>query len=64
MDGFDNPGLKSVTVAGFTVQNALWEGILVVSASDVIIRDNRIVNNDKAGPVFTGATTGCPGQHD
>jgi hypothetical protein len=62
VDGFDNPGLKSVTVAGFTVQNALWEGILVVSASDVIIRDNRIVNNDKAGPVFTGATTGCPGQ--
>jgi len=62
VDGFDNPGLHGVTVAGFTVQNALYEGILVVSASDVTIRDNNIVNNDQIGPVFTGAPTGCPGQ--
>jgi parallel beta-helix repeat protein len=62
VDGFDNPGLNNVTVAGFTVKNALWEGVLIVSASDVTIRNNTLVNNDKAGPVFTGATTGCPGQ--
>ncbi|MGD1021124.1 MAG: right-handed parallel beta-helix repeat-containing protein [Verrucomicrobiia bacterium] len=62
VDGYDNPGLQHVTISGFTVKNAQWEGILVVSASDVSIRGNTVLNNDKAGPVFTGATTGCPGQ--
>src|ERR1700757_361496 len=40
VDGFDHGGLKNVTIAGFTVENADYEGILVVSASSVIIRDN------------------------
>lgn len=63
VDGFDHPRLKNVTIAGFTVENALFEGILVVSASDVTIRDNNIVNNDKSpGLNFTGALTGCPDQ--
>jgi len=63
VDGFDNPGLHDVTVAGFTVKNALYEGVLVVSASDVVIRDNNIVNNDTVpGAVFTGELTGCPNQ--
>ena len=63
VDGFDYPGLHDVTIAGFTVQNALFEGVLVVSASDVTIRDNNIVNNDKSpGLQFTGATMGCPDQ--
>jgi parallel beta-helix repeat protein len=63
VDGLDNPGLHNVTVAGFTVKNALYEGILVVSASDVTIRDNRIVDNDKIPSLsFTGAPTGCPDQ--
>src|ERR1700756_3761488 len=47
VDGFDNPGLHGVTVAGFTIKNALNEGVLVVSAWDVTIRDNHIVDNDK-----------------
>lgn len=63
LDGFDNPGLSSVTIAGFTVENALFEGILVVSASNITIRNNRINNNDTSpGLEFTGATMGCPGQ--
>lgn len=63
VDGLGNPGLHNVTVAGFTVKNALYEGILVVSASDVTIRDNRIVDNDKIPSLnFTGAPTGCQGQ--
>lgn len=63
VDGFDHPGLDNVTIAGFTVENAQFEGILVVSATDVTIRDNRIVENDKSsGLSFTGATTGCPEQ--
>ena len=62
VDGFDNPGLSHVTIAGFSVQNAQWEGVLVVSASDVTIRDNKIADNTKATAVFTGGPTGCSGQ--
>lgn len=63
VDGYDHPGLKDVTVAGFTIKNALYEGILVVSSGDVTIRDNRILNNDTVpGLNFTGELTGCPGQ--
>jgi Right handed beta helix region len=63
VDGYDNPGLDGVTIAGFSVQNALYEGILVVSATDVTIRDNTVKNNDSVpNVVFTGDLTGCPAQ--
>src|ERR1039457_4114155 len=62
VDGFDNPGLSHVTIAGFAVQSAQWEGVLVVSASDVTIRHNRIADNTKATAVFTSGPTGCSGQ--
>ncbi len=62
VDGFHHPGLRGVTVVGFTVENALYEGILVVSASEVTIADNHVIDNDKIGPVFTGAAMGCKGQ--
>lgn len=62
VDGFDHPGLSDVIVAGFTVKNAQWEGVLVVSANDVTIRDNVIRHNTQAPAVFTGAPTGCSGQ--
>jgi Right handed beta helix region len=63
VDGFDQPGLDGVIIAGFTVQNALFEGILVVSAADVTIRDNHILNNDKSpGLLFNGMAVPCPGQ--
>ncbi len=61
IDGYDHRGLNNVTVAGFTVKNALYEGVLVVSTSDATIRDNWIVNNDKIGPVF-GSGPACKGQ--
>ena len=63
VDGYDSPGLNDVTITGFTVQNALFEGVLVVSASDVTISDNTIQNNDTTpGLQFTGGLTGCPNQ--
>lgn len=62
VDGFDNAGLAHVTISGFTVKNAQWEGVLVVSASDVTIRQNKIVNNTKATAVFTGNPGACSGQ--
>ena len=59
----DHPGLARVSIAGFTVENALFEGILVVSASHVTIRKNHINDNDTSpGLLFTMATTGCPDQ--
>jgi parallel beta-helix repeat protein len=61
LDGFNNPGLSNVTVAGFSVKNALYEGVLVVSTSNATILNNRIVNNDKEGPVF-GSGPACNGQ--
>ncbi|HVC47797.1 MAG TPA: NosD domain-containing protein [Terracidiphilus sp.] len=62
VDGYDNAGLAHVTVAGFTVEHAQWEGVLVVSAADVTIRENAIANNTKATAVFTGQPGGCSGQ--
>jgi hypothetical protein len=61
VDGLDNKGLAHVTIAGFTVKNALYEAILVVNTSDATIRDNRTVNNDLIGPVF-GSGPACKGQ--
>ena len=63
VDGFDHPGLEQVIITGLTVENALFEGVLVVSASDITIQNNSIINNDTSpGLNFTGALTGCPGQ--
>ena len=56
VDGFDHPGLMQVTITGLTVENALFEGILVVSASDITIQDNNIIDNDATPSLgFTGA---------
>src|SRR5207302_9481733 len=63
VDGYDNPGLNDVTIAGFTVRYALYEGILAVSAADVTLRDNKVENNDQIpGTQFTGDPTGRPNQ--
>jgi hypothetical protein len=61
VDGLSNPGLSHVTIADFTVKNALYEGVVVVNTSDATIRDNRIVHNDLIGPVF-GSGPACKGQ--
>lgn len=62
VDGYDHPGLAHVTVSGFTIKNAQFEGVLVVSANDVTISDNHIEDNDKSPAVFTGDPHGCDGQ--
>ena len=62
VDGLDHPGLHDVTISGFTVENAKYEGVLLVSVSDVTIRDNHLIDNDKVGPVFNPLGTGCAGQ--
>lgn len=64
VDGLDNPGLSGVTVSGFTIRNANFEGVLVVSTSNVIIRDSRILGSDKSpGLNFNpNYPSPCPGQ--
>jgi parallel beta-helix repeat protein len=64
VDGYDHPGLNDVTIAGFTVRYALYEGILVVSASDVTLRDNTVENNDQVPGIQFNPNehTGCPNQ--
>lgn len=63
VDGFDHAGLHNVTISGFTLKNALFEGLLVVSSYDVTITNNQVKDNDStSGLAFTGAATGCPGQ--
>jgi parallel beta-helix repeat protein len=59
VDGLDNPGLRDVVVAGFTIENAKFEGVLVTNASDVTIRDNHVLNNDTSLNIDIPL---CPGQ--
>ncbi|MGA8042667.1 MAG: hypothetical protein WCA37_07690, partial [Terracidiphilus sp.] len=58
IDGLDHPGLTSVTVSGFTVRNANFEGILITNASKVAIVGNHITGNDRS---LDFATASCPG---
>jgi parallel beta-helix repeat protein len=46
VDGLDNPGLAGVSVSGFQVQNANYEGILATNATQVTISDNHVLRNN------------------
>jgi parallel beta-helix repeat protein len=59
VDGIDNTGLNRVSLKGFTIRNANFEGILVTNASSVTIFDNRVVDNDKSLQI--GPPSSCPG---
>ena len=48
--------MAGVTVTGFTVQSAYFEGILVTNASNITIWNNRVFNNNK-----NLTATGCLG---
>lgn len=48
VDGYDHPGLSDVTVSGFTIEHADFEGVLVTNATDIILRDNMVTGNDRA----------------
>ena len=58
-----NNALVGVTVAGFTVENAKFEGILVANASMVTLQQNTVINNDQSLELPTasnGNTESCP----
>lgn len=55
-----NAGVSNVTVAGFTIENANFEGILVANASNVSLANNQILQNDKALDTTNGTCPGIP----
>jgi len=61
IDGIDNPGLANVSVMGFTVRNANFEGILVANSSTVTIASNNVFNNNKS---LDAVNAVCPGEQD
>lgn len=61
IDGIDWPHLSAVVVAGFTIKNAQFEGILITNSSNVTIRGNDVLDNDKALVVSNGSSS-CTGQ--
>ncbi len=58
VDGLDNAGLGQVVVAGFTVVNADFEGILVTNATLITIRNNHVANNNRK---LDAVNLACPG---
>jgi parallel beta-helix repeat protein len=62
LDGLNNPGLQNVTVSGFTVENAMYEGVLLLNTTNVKVLNNNIVNNDQVVVSNSGAS--CTGQPD
>jgi parallel beta-helix repeat protein len=60
VDGLDHPGLRNVFVRGFTVENANFEGILVTNTSNLTIKGNHVLGNDKGLSIDTDTCTGQP----
>jgi len=46
VDGLDHSGLADVSISGFTVENAKFEGIVITNASGVTVSGNRVVHNN------------------
>jgi nitrous oxidase accessory protein NosD len=55
-----NPGVANVVVSGFKVQDANFEGILVVNASNVTLLDNHVLDNNKVLDPSAGSCPGIP----
>lgn len=55
-NGLTGTGLANVNISGFTVRNAMYEGILVLDASMVSVSNNNVMDNNTALSAGT-----CPG---
>jgi parallel beta-helix repeat protein len=60
IDGHNSPGLAHVSVTGFTVRNANFEGILLTDSSYITVANNHVTGNDKSLS-FPGGVPTCPG---
>ncbi|MFZ0299367.1 MAG: NosD domain-containing protein [Candidatus Sulfotelmatobacter sp.] len=57
VDGFDHPGLSGVTVQGFKLENANFEGFAATSVSNLNFSNNLVTGNDKSQDTANGT---CP----
>jgi parallel beta-helix repeat protein len=60
IDGHNHPALAHVSVTGFTVKNANFEGILLTDSSFITVANNHVIGNDKSLS-FAGGAPSCPG---
>lgn len=60
IDGIDapKPRLSNVSVTGFTIENAQFEGIYITNASFITVAENEVVNNDQG--LASGSCPGLP----
>ncbi len=56
VNGLIAPGLANVNISGFTVRNAMFEGILLLNTSMASVSNNTVMNNNRS--LSAGA---CPG---
>ncbi|MCC6363775.1 MAG: right-handed parallel beta-helix repeat-containing protein [Bryobacterales bacterium] len=61
VDGHHHPGLAHVSVTGFTVANANFEGILVTDSSYITVANNHVTGSDKSLTLVKGQPPTCPG---
>ena len=60
IDGHNHPALAHVSVTGFTVKDANFEGILLTDSSAITVANNHVTGSDKSLSLSGGAPT-CPG---
>ncbi len=53
-------GISNVTISGFTVRNANFEGILVANATDVSLTGNLVTDNNKSLDISAGTCDKLP----
>lgn len=60
IDGIDapKPRLSNVSVTGFTIENADFEGVYITNASFITIGENEVINNDRG--LASGSCPGLP----
>ena len=54
-------GVANVVIEGFKIRDANFEGILIANASNVVLLDNHVLENNKALDPSAGTCNGIPG---
>jgi parallel beta-helix repeat protein len=60
VDGFDNAGLSGVTITGFKLENANFEGLAATAVSNLNFSNNLVTGNDKSQDTTNGTCPGLP----
>ncbi|HEY1657413.1 MAG TPA: hypothetical protein VGG14_03645 [Candidatus Sulfotelmatobacter sp.] len=60
VDGLDNPGLSGVTITGFKLENANFEGLAATSVSNLNFSSSLVTGNDKSQDTANGTCPGLP----